>query len=60
MTVQQQNTKIRVSGEFGYPYGIAPEYKFGLPGGMGPPPEPNHFWRRTQRRRKFVEIRVGG
>jgi hypothetical protein len=43
-----------------HPYGVAPEYKFSVPGGMGPAPEPYHFWGRTQCRSEFVKIRIGG
>src|SRR5580692_3530856 len=43
-----------------HPYGVAAEYKFSVPGGMGPAPEPYHFWGRTQCRSEFIKIRIGG
>jgi hypothetical protein len=43
-TVQQQNTKGQVGNEIDNPYGVSPEHKFGVAGGMGPATEPHHLW----------------
>jgi len=48
LTVQQQNTKGQVGNEIDNPYGVSPEHKFGVAGGMGPATEPDHLWGRTQ------------
>ncbi len=43
LTVQHQKPKRGITGEFGDPYGVAPQHKFSIPGRVCPTSKPYHF-----------------